>query len=201
MRFRQALVQFDGALESLPCLAAPSKLVQDVAEIVVESRVYRCRGERTTVGGERFLMPSHAAQRAALTVERRDPIGTMRKRALEGIQSTLPVSLPYQSVPQIERRLGIAGRGSEDSTEALLRLFRPVETKQHHALIKCRVRRSRLEPGRLVVGSQRRLEIRGLLQHQSEMQMTGRGLGGRRDRTTKERNRLHRITALAAEQT
>ena len=200
VRLRQALVQSDRALEGLLRLSAPAKLVEDVAEIIVKSWVFRRYDKRAAIGGEGFLMPSHAAQRAALAVERFDPVGTVRKRALEGFQGALPASLPRQSAPQIQRRIRVAGCGGEDTTEALLRIFRSMEAKQHHTLIEKCDHRSRLEPGRLAVGGERRLEIRGLLQHQPEMQMAGRGLGVRRDRTAKERMRLRRIAALVPEQ-
>ena len=171
MCFRQAPVQCDRALEGLSRLAAPAERAQDVAQIVVESRVVRRDGKRATIDCERLAMTSQAAKRTGLSVESLGPVGPFAQRTLECVEGALPASLPGQSTSKIERRLHVTGCDGEDPTEALLRLRRSMEPEQHQTLVEGGVRRSRLEAGCLAVGGESRLKFRGVFQHQSQVQV------------------------------
>ena len=156
----------------------------------MEPRVVRRIIECVAVDGERLFVASLAAKRTSFPVERFHPIGTLRERAFESVEGGLPTPLPGQRTAQVECGLGVIGCEGKDAPEALFRLCRPVEAKQHHALVEVRIRRVRFETACLAIGGESRFEVGALLEHEPEMQVTGGRTRARRDRTTEEREGL-----------
>ena len=200
MRLRKTVIQLDRAFQGPHRLSVPAKLFQDIAEIVVEPRVSRRQGERAAVDGERLFVASLAAKRASFPVERRHPLRAVRERPIEGIGGQRPAPLSRQRMAEIERGLRVTGCEGEDAPEARFRLCRPAEAEQHHPLIEGRVCRARLEKGRLAIGGQRRLEVGAMLEHESEMQVSGGRTRIRGNRPAQKGEGLSGIPALMTEQ-